>query len=44
MGDSRWQVLIHRKAEKTLKRLDGPLLTRIRQAIRSLGENPRPNG
>lgn len=44
MGKPRWQILVHRKAEKTLKRLDGPILTHIRQAIRSLGENPRPSG
>ena len=44
MGENHWQVIIHRKAEKTLKRLRGEMLERIRQAIRSLAENPRPVG
>ena len=41
MGENRWQVIVHRKAEKTLKRLRGEMLERTRQAIRSLAENPR---
>ena len=44
MGEDRWQIIIHRKAEKTLKRLRGEMLNRTRQAIRSLAENPRPKG
>ena len=44
MGENRWQIIIHRKAEKTIKRLRGDLLERTRQAIRSLAENPRPVG
>jgi mRNA interferase RelE/StbE len=44
MGENRWQIIIHRKAEKTLKRLRGEMLERTRQAIRSLTENPRPVG
>jgi mRNA interferase RelE/StbE len=44
MGEDRWQIIVHRKAEKTLKRLRGEMLERIRQAIRSLAENPRPVG
>jgi mRNA interferase RelE/StbE len=44
MGANRWQVIIHRKAEKTLKRLRGEMLERIRQVVRSLSENPRPTG
>jgi len=44
MGETRWQVVIHRKAEKTIKRLRGEMLERTRQAIRSLAENPRPIG
>jgi len=44
MGENRWQVIIHRKAEKTIKQLRGEMLERIRQAIRSLAENPRPVG
>ena len=44
MGKKRWQVIIHRKAEKTLKRLRGEILERIREAIRLLVEDPRPIG
>ena len=44
MGGNRWQVIIHRKAEKTLKRLHCEILERIRAAIRSRAENPRPIG
>jgi mRNA interferase RelE/StbE len=39
-----WQVIIHRKAEKILKRLDGDTLERIRRAIRGLASEPRPMG
>jgi mRNA interferase RelE/StbE len=42
MSDSRWHIIIHRKAEKILKRLDGETLGRIRRAIRSLANDPRP--
>jgi mRNA interferase RelE/StbE len=44
MGDKRWQLLVHRKAEKTLKRLKGDILERIRRAIRELADEPRPLG
>ena len=44
MSKSRWQVIIHRKAERVLKRLDGDMLERIRQAIRELASEPRPIG
>lgn len=44
MSKSHWQVIIHRKAEKILKRLDGDTLERIRRAIRSLANDPRPGG
>jgi len=44
MSKSRWQVIIHRKAERVLKRLDGDLLERIRQAIRGLASEPQPLG
>jgi len=44
MGENRWQVMIHRKAEKALKRLHGEILERMRVAIRSLAEDPRPIG
>jgi len=42
MSKSRWQVIIHRKAERVLKRLDGDMLERIRKAIRELASEPRP--
>jgi len=44
MGGTRWKIVIHRKAEKTLKRLRGEMLERTRQGIGSLAENPRPSG
>ncbi|MEW6094554.1 MAG: type II toxin-antitoxin system RelE/ParE family toxin [Chloroflexota bacterium] len=44
MSDARWQVIIHRKAEKILKRLDGDILDRIRRAIGGLATEPRPVG
>ena len=44
MGANRWQIIIHRKAEKTLKRLQGEMLECTREAIRSLAEDPRPIG
>lgn len=44
MSDTRWQVVIHRKAEKFLKRLDGDTLERIRRSIRGLAVDPRPAG
>jgi mRNA interferase RelE/StbE len=44
MTKSSWQVIIHRKAERVLKRLDGDMLERIRRAIRGLASEPRPPG
>jgi mRNA interferase RelE/StbE len=44
MSDTRWQVVIHRKAEKILKRLDGDTLERIRRSIRGLAIDLRPAG
>ena len=44
MKKGRWQVIIHRRAERVLKRLDGELLERIRLAIRGLATEPRPFG
>lgn len=41
---SVWKLVIHRKAEKILRRLDGDTLERIRQAIRKLAIDPRPTG
>ena len=39
-----WRVVIHRRAEKTLRRLDGDTLERIRQAIRKLALDAHPSG
>lgn len=39
-----WQVLLQRRAEKELRRLDKPMRERIRLAIRQLADNPRPPG
>jgi mRNA interferase RelE/StbE len=39
-----WKIVIHRKAEKALKHLNGATLERIRQAIRALKNDPRPQG
>jgi mRNA interferase RelE/StbE len=44
MNNTHWQVIIHRKAEKILKRLDGDDLERIPRAIRGLASDPRPAG
>ena len=44
MGKKRWQIIVHRKAEKSLKRLKGDMLERIRRVIRSLEDEPRPAG
>jgi mRNA interferase RelE/StbE len=44
MSQAHWQVIIHRKAEKILKRLDGDVLERIRHALCSLANDPRPSG
>lgn len=44
MSEPHWQILIHRKAENILKRLNGETLERIRRAIRRLANTPRPVG
>jgi mRNA interferase RelE/StbE len=44
MSKARWKIIIHRKAEKVIKRLDGETLERIRRAIRTLAMEPRPEG
>lgn len=43
-GDGRWQVVVHRRAERALRRLPRNLLERIRRAIAQLASNPRPPG
>ena len=40
----RWQVIIQRKAQKILKRLDGDTLKRILAALHNLASEPRPLG
>ena len=44
MGETHWDILIHRRAEKRLKRLHGKTLTHIRKAISALASEPHPNG
>jgi mRNA interferase RelE/StbE len=44
MSNTHYQVIIHRKAEKILKRLNGDVLERIRRTIRGLASEPRPAG
>lgn len=44
MGELSWKIKIHRKAKKTLDRLHGKELKRLRQAINALAENPYPKG
>ena len=44
MNKSHWQVIIHRKAERVLKRLDADPRERIRRAIRELASESRPAG
>ncbi|MBM3150720.1 MAG: type II toxin-antitoxin system RelE/ParE family toxin [Chloroflexi bacterium] len=44
MSEAPWQVIIHRKPEKILRRLDGDVLERIQRAIRGLASEPRPTG
>ena len=44
MGKFHWEVIVHHKVEKTLKRLHGEVLERILKAFHSLEENPRPSG
>ena len=41
---SRWQIQIEREPRRVMRRLPKPVLERIRTAIRSLAEDPRPNG
>lgn len=42
--DQKWQIVIHRRAEKVLPRLPKDLLQRLRAAIRDLARDPRPAG
>lgn len=39
-----WQVIIDRDARRSLRRLPKPLAARIRNAISSLANDPRPHG
>lgn len=40
----RWRVVVHRRAERALRRLPADLLQRIRRAIAQLASDPRPPG
>jgi mRNA interferase RelE/StbE len=39
-----YQVVVERQAERDLKSLPGHMFQRVTSAIRSLGDNPRPEG
>jgi mRNA interferase RelE/StbE len=39
-----WQVVVHRRAERALRRLPRDVLERIRRAIGQLAVDPRPPG
>ncbi len=42
-GDSRWQILLTRQAEKALYRLSRSLLQKFDRALLALAENPHPS-
>ncbi|HFD40370.1 MAG TPA: type II toxin-antitoxin system RelE/ParE family toxin [Anaerolineae bacterium] len=44
MGERRWRVQVLRRPQKVLRRLPKNLLQRIREAIWSLADDPRPPG
>ncbi len=43
MARRYWKVVVHRKAEKTLKRLRGHIRRRVLEALHALEKNPRPS-
>ena len=44
MSDPQWQVIVHRRVEKALRRLPKDLLIRIWRTIRALEDDPFPAG
>lgn len=42
--EQRWEVILHRTAEKVLGRLPGDLLERIDEKLHEIETNPRPPG
>lgn len=42
--ERHWEVLLHRRAERVLRRLPKDTLRRIDEAIEALATNPRPPG
>ena len=42
--EQRWEVILHRRVERVLRRLPKDLLQRIDQAIQALATDPRPAG
>lgn len=44
MNESKWRIKTDRQVEKILRRLPKPLLARIREAIVTLADDPRPHG
>ena len=43
-GVEQYRIQIQRRPQRYMRRLPKPILRRIRTAIRSLSENPRPSG
>jgi mRNA interferase RelE/StbE len=44
INDRRWVVEYHRDFEKEIRQLPKPFITRVRDKIESLKENPKPHG
>jgi len=42
--EQQWEILLHRRVERVLRRLPQQLLQRIDRHIRSLAQDPRPPG
>jgi len=42
--EQQWEILLHRRVERVLRRLPQQLLQRIDRHIRSLAQYPRPPG
>jgi mRNA interferase RelE/StbE len=42
--ERRWEIILHRQAERVLRRLPQDLQQRIDRAILGLAEDPRPPG
>lgn len=43
-ASGQWQVVVHRSAKRTLRRLPKDVVSRISRAIDRLAQDPRPQG